>query len=77
MRVSGGLNHAWPGGRRQRGESFEGTAAREVEEETGWLVRAGSFRFLGWLHLVHLGPTAGPSLARPDFCQVVGSAAAD
>ena len=46
-----GLTHAWPGGRRQPGESFAETAAREVEEETGWLVRPGSFRLLGWLHL--------------------------
>jgi len=72
-----GLRHAWPGGRRQPGESFAETAAREVEEETGWLLSPGSFRLLGWLHIEHLGPVPEDHpYPHPDFCQVVGVAQA-
>lgn len=72
-----GITHPWPGGRRQRGESFVQTAAREVQEETGWLLRPDTFHLLGWLHLEHLKaqPMDYP-LPHPDFCQVVGRAEA-
>ena len=69
--------HPWPGGRRIAGESFADTAAREVHEETGWLIERESLRGLGWLRLRHLGPepdgNAGPY---PDFLQLVFVAAA-
>lgn len=72
-----GVSHPWPGGRRQPGESFEQTAAREVEEETGWLLEPGSFRLLGWVHLEHLRPLPSDHpWPHPDFCQVVGTAEA-
>jgi 8-oxo-dGTP pyrophosphatase MutT (NUDIX family) len=72
-----GLRHVWPGGRRQPGESFARTAAREVEEETGWLLSPGSFRLLGWLHIEHLRPVPEDHpYPHPDFCQVVGAATA-
>jgi 8-oxo-dGTP pyrophosphatase MutT (NUDIX family) len=69
--------HVWPGGRRRPGESFAETAAREVEEETGWLLRPGSFHLLGWLHIEHLGPVADDHpYPHPGYCQVVGAAEA-
>jgi 8-oxo-dGTP pyrophosphatase MutT (NUDIX family) len=72
-----GLRHVWPGGRREPGESFAETAAREVEEETGWLLLPGSFRLLGWLHIEHLGPVPEDHpYPHPDFCQLVGVAQA-
>ena len=64
--------HPWPGGRRIAGESFADTAAREVHEETGWLLDQDSLRQLGWLRLRHLGPEpAGNEGAYPDFLQLV------
>lgn len=69
--------HPMPGGRREPGESFVQTAAREVEEETGWLIRPGSFGLIGWLHLEHLkAQPADWPYPHPDFCQVVGVAEA-
>jgi ADP-ribose pyrophosphatase YjhB (NUDIX family) len=69
--------HPWPGGRRRAAESYADTAAREVHEETGWLIERSSLRQLGWLHLTHLGgrPSShqGPY---PDFLQVVFTATA-
>jgi hypothetical protein len=65
-------NHPWPGGRRLPGESYLQTAAREVEEETGWLIQPDSSKELGWLHLTHLGPRASDSSSPyPDFLQMV------
>ena len=72
-----GLRQVWPGGRRQREESFAETAAREVEEETGSLLSPGSFRLLGWLHIEHLGLLPGDHpYPHTDFCHVLGVAAA-
>jgi ADP-ribose pyrophosphatase YjhB (NUDIX family) len=67
-----GVSHPWPGGRRRPGETPHATAAREVHEETGWLVDENSLRQLGWLHLEHLSPVpAGHPFPHPDFCQLV------
>ena len=64
--------HPWPGGRRIAGESFAETAAREVHEETGWLLIQDSLRQLGWLRLRHLGPEPeGNQGQYPDFLQLV------
>jgi hypothetical protein len=64
--------HPLPGGRRHAGESFVATAAREVREETGWLINRDSLRLLGWLHLEHLGPRRlHDPYPYPDFLQVV------
>jgi 8-oxo-dGTP pyrophosphatase MutT (NUDIX family) len=67
-----GDRHIVPGGRRIDGESFEQTAAREVHEETGWLLRPESVRTLGWLHLQNLNDAPlSSSLPYPDFLQLV------
>lgn len=74
---SDGFSHPWPGGKREPGESFEQTATREVYEETGWHLDAGSLRQLGWLHFLHLRPVADDyRFPHPDFCQVVFTATA-
>jgi 8-oxo-dGTP pyrophosphatase MutT (NUDIX family) len=64
--------HLWPGGRREPGETFEGTAIREVLEETGWRLDPQSLRQLGWLHFEYLSerPTDWP-FPHPDFVQLV------
>jgi 8-oxo-dGTP pyrophosphatase MutT (NUDIX family) len=76
--------HPWPGGRRETGESHFETAAREVREETGWVLDPDPFRLLGWLHIEHLDPVSeSHPFPHPDFLQVVyagsarGSAPAD
>lgn len=64
--------HPWPGGRRNAGETFAETAAREVHEETGWLLIQDSLRPLGWLRLRHLGlEPEGNEGQYPDFLQLV------
>jgi 8-oxo-dGTP pyrophosphatase MutT (NUDIX family) len=64
--------HPWPGGRRQQGESPFETAAREVLEETGWVLDHEPFRLLGWLHIEHLEPMPeSHPFPHPDFFQVV------
>jgi 8-oxo-dGTP pyrophosphatase MutT (NUDIX family) len=64
--------HAWPGGRREPGETFADTACREVHEETGWMVERDSLRPLGWLHFEHLAPPPDDHRhPHPDFLQVV------
>lgn len=64
--------HPLPGGRREPGESHADTAAREVHEETGWLLERDSLRVLGWLHFEHLAPRPpGYAYPYPDFLQVV------
>lgn len=69
--------HPWPGGRRIEGESFADTVLREVHEETGWRVDAGSLRPLGWLHLLHLGPEPAANQGPyPEFVQLIFTATA-
>ncbi len=64
--------HPWPGGRREPGESYIDTAAREVHEETGWLLDRDSLQLLGWLHLEHLAPRRpNDPYPYPDVVQVV------
>jgi 8-oxo-dGTP pyrophosphatase MutT (NUDIX family) len=50
-----GTSHAWPGGRREPGETHGETACREILEETGWILDAASIEPLGFLHLYNLG----------------------
>jgi ADP-ribose pyrophosphatase YjhB (NUDIX family) len=72
-----GGRHPWPGGRREPGESYADTAAREVHEETGWLLERGSIRRLGWLHVEFA--TALPAdhpYPHPDVLQLVLTATA-
>jgi 8-oxo-dGTP pyrophosphatase MutT (NUDIX family) len=66
------VRHAWPGGRREAGETFEDTACREVHEETGWLLDRSSLGQIGWLHVENLTPVA-PShpFPHPDAFQAV------
>lgn len=67
-----GETFVWPGGRREPGETWEQTAVREVQEETGWEVDPGSLRTLGFLHFRHLTPAPeGHPFPHPDFLQVV------
>ena len=76
-RNADGIRHAWPGGRREPGETFVETAVREVHEETGWLVDPRSFRPLGWLHLEQLTPVAPTHpFPHPDCFQTVYEARA-
>lgn len=76
-RNADGVFHAWPGGRRQPGETHAQTATREVHEETGWGIDANSLRRLGWLHLQHLEPQPPDNpLPHPDVLQIVYSASA-
>jgi hypothetical protein len=64
--------HPWPGGRRNPGESFADTAARELHEETGWLLDRDSLRPLGWLRLTHLGPEPAANQGPyPEFLQLI------
>jgi ADP-ribose pyrophosphatase YjhB (NUDIX family) len=70
--------HAWPGGRRVAGETYEMTARREVHEETGWLIDVASLRPLGFLHMTYVDPQpADHPYPHPDFLQVVYTATAD
>ena len=79
-RNADGILHALPGGRREPGETLAGTAAREVGEETGWLIDPATLEELGWLHYQHLAPRPeGNPYSRypwPDFLQVVFGARA-
>lgn len=66
------VRHAWPGGRREVGETFADTACREVHEETGWYLDPVSLRQLGWLHLEHLGAVSSSHpYPHPDAFQAV------
>lgn len=65
-----GRSHAWPGGHRLPGESFAETAAREVHEETGWLLDPAAVDEIGFLHLHNVGePLEG--YPHPDTLQAV------
>lgn len=66
------IRHAWPGGTREAGETFEETACREVHEETGWLLDPTSLRQIGWLHVENLAPVpAGHRYPHPDAFHAV------
>jgi len=70
-----GAVHVWPGGRRESGETIAKTAAREVHEETGWLINEISVRQIGLLHFQHRSPVpTGHPFPHPDFCQIVVTA---
>lgn len=72
-----GVVHTWPGGRREPGETDAQTAAREVREETGWLIDPTSLRSLGWLQFQHLRPRPSDHpYPHPDWLQVVYSVSA-
>lgn len=70
-----GLDHAWPGGRREPGETYDETASREVREETGWNIATRSITHLGFLHLFNPGDPQ-PPYPHPDNLQVVVTARA-
>lgn len=70
-----GLIHAWPGGRREQGETFDATARREVLEETGWILDADPVTALGFLHLYNSGPPLDP-FPHPDVLYAVVTARA-
>ena len=74
-----GFSHPWPGGRRERGETYAETAVREVHEETGWWVEGASLVEIGWLHIENLAPVPDDHpYPHPDVLQVVlAGAAAD
>jgi 8-oxo-dGTP pyrophosphatase MutT (NUDIX family) len=73
-----GFSHAWPGARREPGESFVQTACREVLEETGWMLEPASVEQLGWIHIEHLSPRPPDwPWPHPDFCQLVFVGRAD
>ena len=72
------VHHAWPGGRRERGESLAETAVREVHEETGWLIDEGSLVQVGWLHLENVTPVPeNHPYPNPDAFHAVFVGAAD
>jgi len=72
-----GAVHIWPGGRREDGETIAQTAAREVREETGWLIDEATVREIGLLHFQHHSPVpSGHPFPHPDFCQIVVTATA-
>jgi NUDIX domain-containing protein len=78
MCTNRGGTHPWPGGRRERGETFAQTARREVLEETGWILDPATVRPLGWLHLEHLErPPDDYPYPHPDFLQIVTAARAE
>jgi ADP-ribose pyrophosphatase YjhB (NUDIX family) len=67
--------HILPGGRREANESLLHTLAREVQEETGWMIE--DERLLGLLHFRHLTPRPdGYRYHYPDFLHLVYAATA-
>ena len=73
--TAAGRVHTWPGGRRVAGEDHEATAAREVHEETGWLIDPDGVASIGFLHLYNLGEPLAP-YPHPDTLQLVVVASA-
>lgn len=72
-----GFAHAWPGGRREPGETHAETACREVMEETGWTVDPATLELLGWLHMENVDPQPEDHpFPHPDFLQYVYTATA-
>ena len=70
-----GAVHFWPGGRREPGETISQTAAREVHEETGWLIDERSVKQIGLLHFRHSAAMpADHPFPHPDFCQLLTTA---
>ena len=65
-----GHMHAWPGGRREPGETYIETACREVREETGWIVDPSSLEAIGFLHVFNTGDPL-PPYPHPDVLQLV------
>jgi hypothetical protein len=64
--------HIWPGGRREGHESYARTAAREVYEETGWMISEDTATLLGFLHFEHLvQPPSDYKYPSPDFLQLI------
>ncbi|HEX7165809.1 MAG TPA: NUDIX domain-containing protein [Acidimicrobiales bacterium] len=67
-----GLSHAWPGGRREPGETLAETACREVHEETGWVLDPQSVEPIGFMHMRNTGERFGGSTyPYPDTLQLV------
>jgi 8-oxo-dGTP pyrophosphatase MutT (NUDIX family) len=67
--VEGGF-HVNPGGRREPGESVDGTLERELLEETGWTIRRP--KFMGFIHFLHLSPRpAAYPYPHPEFLQLL------
>ena len=68
--------HILPGGRLEKGESYEATLRREVLEETSWTI--ASISLLGFVHYRHLKPKPpGYRYPYPDFLQVIFTASPD
>jgi 8-oxo-dGTP pyrophosphatase MutT (NUDIX family) len=65
-----GSSHAWPGGRREPGETHAETACREVREETGWIVDPDSLEPIGFMHVFNTGDPL-PPYPHPDVLQLV------
>lgn len=65
-----GHSHAWPGGRREPGESHAETACREVREETGWILEPASLEPIGFVHIFNTGDPL-PPYPHPDVLQLV------
>ena len=71
-----GRSHAWPGGRREPGETYVETACREVHEETGWILEPETVEPLGWMHIHSFGD-AVPPFPHPDAVHLVVTARAN
>ena len=65
-----GKSHAWPGGRREPGETYVDTACREVHEETGWVLDPDSLEPIGFLHVFNRGAPY-PPYPHPDVVHLV------